>query len=36
LLEHVVPLLRDFGVEEDALDAMLVRTPARLLAAPVE
>jgi phosphotriesterase-related protein len=36
LLEHVVPLLRDFGVEEHALDAMLVRTPARLLATPIE
>ena len=35
LLEHVVPLMGELGVEEDAFDAMLVRTPARLLAAPV-
>jgi phosphotriesterase-related protein len=35
LLEHVVPLLRTAGVGEDAIDAMLVRTPARLLAIPV-
>jgi phosphotriesterase-related protein len=31
LLEHVVPLLRSVGLGEDDLDAMLVRTPARLL-----
>lgn len=35
LLEHVVPLMHDLGVDEGALDTMLVRTPARLLAAPV-
>jgi phosphotriesterase-related protein len=34
LLEHVVPLMRALGVGDGALDAMLVRTPARLLAAP--
>jgi phosphotriesterase-related protein len=33
-LEHVVPLLRELGASEDDLDAMLVRTPARLLAVP--
>lgn len=32
LLEHVVPLLRDLGVDDRAVDAMLVRNPARLLA----
>jgi phosphotriesterase-related protein len=32
LLEHVVPLLRASGLADDAIDAMLVRTPARLLA----
>lgn len=32
LLEHVVPLLRSLGLGDDDLDAMLVRTPARLLA----
>lgn len=32
LLEHVVPMLRELGVDDDALDAMLVRNPARLLA----
>ena len=32
LLEHVVPLLRELGVDEGALDAMLVSNPARLLA----
>lgn len=31
LLEHVVPLLRSLGLGEDDLEAMLVRTPARLL-----
>ena len=35
LLEHVVPLMRELDIAADALDAMLVRTPARLLAAPV-
>jgi phosphotriesterase-related protein len=35
LLEHVVPLLRELGAGEDDLDAMLVRTPSRLLAVPV-
>ena len=35
LLEHVVPLMREIGIAEDALDTMLVRNPARLLAAPV-
>jgi phosphotriesterase-related protein len=34
LLEHVVPVMRELGIAEDALDTMLVRTPARLLAAP--
>ncbi len=34
LLEHVVPLLRSLGLGDDDLDAMLVRTPARLLAVP--
>jgi phosphotriesterase-related protein len=34
LLEHVVPLLRELGAGGDNLDAMLVRTPARLLAVP--
>jgi phosphotriesterase-related protein len=34
LLEHVVPLLRDLGAGGDDLDAMLVHTPARLLAVP--
>jgi phosphotriesterase-related protein len=32
LLEHVVPLLRELGAGQADLDAMLVRTPARLLA----
>lgn len=31
LLEHVVPLLRDLGVDDSAIHAMLVATPARLL-----
>jgi phosphotriesterase-related protein len=31
LLDHVVPLLRSAGLGDDDLDAMLVRTPARLL-----
>lgn len=35
LLEHVVPLLRELGVDEAAVDAMLVRNPARLLAVAV-
>lgn len=34
LLEHVVPMLRELGVDDDALDAMLVRNPARLLTVP--
>lgn len=34
LLEHIVPLLRDGGVSDAAIDAMLVHTPARLLAVP--
>jgi hypothetical protein len=29
-----VPLLRSLGLGDDDLDAMLVRTPARLLAVP--
>jgi predicted metal-dependent phosphotriesterase family hydrolase len=28
----VVPYLREHGVSDDQLDAMLVRTPARILA----
>ena len=35
LLEHVVPLLRELGVDQGGLDAMLVRNPARLLAVAV-
>ncbi len=31
LLEHVVPVMRELGIGDDALDAMLVRNPARLL-----
>jgi phosphotriesterase-related protein len=31
LLEHVVPLLRELGITDAALGAMLVTTPARLL-----
>lgn len=34
LLEHVVPLMRDAGLDDGAIDAMLVGTPARLLAVP--
>lgn len=34
LLEHVVPMMRDLGVGEDALHAMLVGNPARLLSVP--
>ncbi|HSO28451.1 MAG TPA: hypothetical protein VLS28_00990 [Candidatus Sulfomarinibacteraceae bacterium] len=34
LLEHIVPLLHEAGVGADDLEAMLVRTPARLLAVP--
>lgn len=34
LLEHVVPLLRELGAAEDDVAAMLVRTPAHLLAVP--
>jgi phosphotriesterase-related protein len=32
LLEHVVPVMRELGIGDDALSAMLVKTPARLLA----
>jgi phosphotriesterase-related protein len=35
LLEHVVPILRELGLTDDDLDAILVRTPARLLSVPV-
>lgn len=35
LLEHVVPVMRALGIDDDALEAMLVRTPARLLAVRV-
>jgi predicted metal-dependent phosphotriesterase family hydrolase len=31
LIEHVVPLLRSMDLADDDVDAMLVRTPARLL-----
>jgi phosphotriesterase-related protein len=31
LLEHVVPLLRELGIADAALEAMLVTTPARML-----
>jgi phosphotriesterase-related protein len=34
VLEHVVPILRDLGTDEAALDAMLVANPARLLSVP--
>jgi phosphotriesterase-related protein len=34
LLEHVVPLMRSLGIADVAIDAMLVRNPARLLAVP--
>jgi len=34
LLEHVVPVLRDLGATEADIEAMLVSTPARLLALP--
>ena len=34
LLRHVVPLLREVGAGDDAIDAMLVANPARLLAVP--
>jgi phosphotriesterase-related protein len=34
LLRHVVPLLGEVGVDGAAIDAMLVTTPARLLAVP--
>jgi phosphotriesterase-related protein len=34
LLEHVVPLLRERGATDDDIKAMLVTTPARLLALP--
>ncbi len=31
LLEHVVPVMRGLGIADEALEAMLVRNPARLL-----
>jgi phosphotriesterase-related protein len=34
LLEHVVPLLHDLGAGADAIETMLVATPARLLSLP--
>lgn len=34
LLEHVVPVMRELGIGEDALGAMLVGNPARLLGVP--
>ena len=34
LLEHVVPVLRELGIDDAAIDAMLVTNPARLLAVP--
>jgi phosphotriesterase-related protein len=34
LLEHVVPIMRELGIGDEALAAMLVKTPARLLAVP--
>jgi phosphotriesterase-related protein len=34
VLEHVVPILRALGLSDDDLDAILVRTPARLLSTP--
>lgn len=34
LLEHVVPIIRELGIGDEALQAMLVKTPARLLAVP--
>lgn len=34
LLEHVVPLMRELGVGDGALQSMLVENPARLLAVP--
>lgn len=34
LLRHVAPLLEDVGVDAAAIEAMLVTTPARLLAVP--
>lgn len=34
LLEHVVPLLHDVGVDPRAVERMLVETPARLLSVP--
>jgi phosphotriesterase-related protein len=34
LLEHVVPMLQGLGLTEDDLDAIIVRTPARLLSVP--
>jgi phosphotriesterase-related protein len=34
LLRHVVPLLLESGVDHEAIDAMLIGNPARLLAVP--
>ncbi len=34
LLEHVVPVMRELGIADDAVRTMLVDTPARLLAVP--
>jgi phosphotriesterase-related protein len=34
LLEHVVPLLREVGLDDGAIERMLVDTPARLLSVP--
>lgn len=34
LLEHVVPLLREIGTPQTAIDAMLIANPARLLTVP--
>lgn len=34
LLEHVVPVMRELGIGEDAMQAMLVGNPARLLSVP--
>ncbi len=34
LLEHVVPIMRELGIRDDAVQAMLVANPARLLAVP--
>ena len=34
LLEHVVPLMREVGIGDGALQSMFVENPARLLAVP--